>query len=148
MAVGTNLTTDGNFSAVQGQLMLPYPATVGVQFLRGGLIAVDGTTGLAIRVPANDGATDNTALKIVGQCIACPAGLSVSGDIVTVRTNCAVELDNPVPLGQSAVQDLVFANDDHSATSGAALNPKLGVFIGLNSVSGLPLVQLTPFVPA
>jgi len=149
MATGTNLTRDANFSAVAGGILLPYLALAGEQFFRGQIVCADPTTGKAQPVPANDGATDNTALKILGQVTDCPADVAVDGDKVVVRTDVVVEVNNLTldPVAQDAVPDVVYAASDNEVTPTGALNPKLGQFQGFG-LTGLPMVYIPPLTQA
>lgn len=146
---GTNLTTNGNFGVFTGEKDMPLLAKATVQYFRGSFIMFD-AAGLAIPVPANNGATDNSTKRVVGQNQTQPGtdGTAVATDQLSVRTDAVAECNQIA--GQFVQADagaLAYASSDNEITKVAALNPKVGIFLGF-SARGLPLVSLSFNTPA
>ena len=132
--IGTILTA-GFDSASQGsEFRITYGGAATTTFYAGALVCINGS-GYAIPVPACLDSVDNSALKVVGQCVREVTTVS-AGDPVTVRTNCAVTLNNIASdlVVQGDVGAACYATSDnqvcHTQANGSGKAPKAGTVVG------------------
>ena len=146
MAAPAQLTADFNSQQSGYERLRNYKVATAAPIFEGSLVVADGTSGLAEVCPLNDGLTDNSALRIVGQATNARVAADPAGSTVTVRTDTDVVLDwndiTPTAIGQTLVGTLVYATSDHEVTTIAALNPKAGVLVGITS-GGQAIVALS-----
>ena len=136
-STGTLLTADANYVAKGPNALQTYPLASGYTPYIGQWTYLD-SSGNLNPVPVNDGSTDNSALRVIGQVYACGTALLAAAGEATVRYNGVFEVG--ILSGQTFVSGvLAYLTDDHEITTTSTHNPKAGVFIA-KSPAGNALV--------
>lgn len=142
---GTNLTADNNVPAQTPDRIVPILATAGQTYYRGQTVAY--SSGLAIPVPANDGNTNNSALRVIGQVVACPSGAAVATDVIQVRYGVlAFNIQATDAVAQANCGSLVYCVSDNEVCATSTNNPKAGILLFIES--GYAYVLCTPLTPS
>ena len=151
MSAGTALTADFDSPQKGFERLRTYVAATSAVIYEGSLVMLN-ASGLAVRVPTNNGSTNNAALRVVGQAVTSLAGTEAAGSTVTVRTDVDVVLDQvtSAAIVQANVGAVLYATSDHEVTTTSTLNPKVGVCVGLGEIAPLTtaVIALTTVTPA
>jgi hypothetical protein len=147
---GTILTADFD-SPYKGNVRLQsFVVATGATIYKGALCYIN-ASGLLAAVPQDDGATDNSALRVVGQAVEAVAS-AAAGAKLTVRTETVVRLANLSgnDIAQAQVGDLCYAPSDNEVSktqaNGSGKAPAAGVIMEVDS-DGV-WVYLSPMKPS
>lgn len=142
---GTNLTADANFVEKGEYRLQIYPLAVAVTPYVGGYVYLDGSGNLN-PIPANNGSTDNSALRCCGQVTAANTAILTSEGKAVVRFDGIFEVN--ILAGQTLVAGtLVYFTSDNQVTNTSSLNPKAGIFIEL-SPAGNAMIKSSLTLPS
>lgn len=100
-------------------------ATAAVQFYKGGMVAIDDTTGLLIKA-----AIDTAADKVVGICL--ENKLTVSGDRIRFKSGC-FKVDNAGDIDVTFRGQLCYIADDQTVTEASGDDPVAGTVYDVDS---------------
>ena len=125
---------------------LTMPLTDSMAVFKGGLAALDRTTGKIVKAVAG-----NTNLRLIGFfCEDKPSGTSQAVNVQFLRPVVAAWLDNTDTGHTAAVADVgkvCYQLDDHTITMNATGNSKAGLIWAIGTINGVAMALVEPFAP-
>jgi len=141
-STGALLTADANFQSQGNYTILTVPSSG--TFFRGSFLYANSGTANVVQV--NNGSTDNSAVRVIGQAITASTDSVLGSTKVNIRTNGIFQAN--ILSGQTlAVGAIAYLTDDNELTTTSALNPKAGIVVSIPG-DGTAFVYVTLNIPA